>query len=91
MNLSKKQLQAFSEEEHHKHKIQAIVEASVALLPLFVLSIGFGKLLSVPTGVEKLSPANFGFLQILLVLLTMSYVVFLYFIIKDIKKRLAIK
>jgi len=88
---SKKKLEVFSKEEHRKHKIQATVESIVAVAPLMAFGFGIAKLSSTPQGIERMAPAQFGFIHVLILLVSMSYIIFLFFIIKDIKKRLAIR
>lgn len=91
MTLSKSELEVFSAHERRKHKIQAAGEALFALTPMFALMFGISKLSTNPAGRELMSPEKFGLIQILIILASISYLIFLFFIIKDIRRRLAIR
>ena len=91
MTLAKTDLELFSQKERRKHKIQAAGEALFALTPMFALIFGLSKLSTNPAGRELMSPDKFGLIHILIILASVSYLIFLFFIIKDIKRRLAIR
>lgn len=86
--LEEKKLKDFAKEEHKKYKKQAIAESIVAILPLAALLTGFSIIYSQPNSGELMSPDRLGFASLLFPFLIMAYLVFLFFVGKDIRNRL---
>ncbi|MBT3303950.1 hypothetical protein HN592_01025 [Candidatus Woesearchaeota archaeon] len=87
MALSEEELKSFSVKHRKKIVHHAVGEGIVAVLPLAALAIGFSVILTRSNSQELLSPQRFGVVSFLLPIVVVAYVVFLFFIIKDIKSK----
>ncbi len=88
MILSEKELKKFSVKHSKKIVHHAVGEGIIASLPLVALLIGALVIFTNPNSQELMSPKRFGFLSFLLPIVLVAYVVFLFFIIKDIKTKI---
>ena len=86
--ISEKNLKQFSKEEHKKFLKQSVAEGIVALLPIAALGIGFSVIYARPDSQELMAPERLGVISFLLPLVVIAYFVFLFFVIRDIKKRM---
>ncbi len=91
MELSEDKLEQFSKQNHKKNVKQALTEGIIALLPLIALSFGFSVIYSRPNSQELLSPQRLGIVGYLFPLLIVAYFIFLFFVIRDIHKRVVEK
>jgi hypothetical protein len=86
--LSESKLKVFAGKEHKKFKRRAAIEFSVALLPLAALITGFSIIYTRPNSGELMAPARLGIASLLFPLIITAYIVFLVFVVRDVRKKI---
>lgn len=91
LKIPEKKLKEFAEKEHKEHKKQALIEGSVAILPLLVVFFGFYMINTTTNSQELMSPDRWGLMQLIFPLVLGGYFIFLFFVLKDIRAKVSKK